>query len=276
MGFFAAERRWVMDPRLRQIANRDPLLLGNLTTVETMKLFTAICNDAQLLLPFLHHYDRYGITEFFVAASPGFVSTVKGFMGRYRITLFEGLDVGDSVLGGTAAVTEMRRIYQQSDEWVVIVDLDEFVEFTPNIYHFISTAEQEHANVVRGIMYDRFSIDGKIIDVEGVSDLSKLFPVKARFIDEVMHGCDCKGILVKGRLTAAGAHHVFEHEKLSSETLEIAHYKWIAGSIDRLKSATRLVKQAGIPWHIEYERALDHYEQYGRFAWETFGGQLVG
>jgi hypothetical protein len=99
---------------------------------------------------------------------------------------------------------------------------------------------------------------------------------EARFIEKVMHGCDHKGILVKGRLRAAGAHHVFEGEKLSSEVLEIAHYKWIAGAIDRLKSAIQLVKEAGIPWHVEYKRALDHYERYGRFAWETFGGEMVG
>ena len=62
-----------------------------------------------------------------------------------------------------------------------------------------------------------------------------------------MHGCDHKGILVKGQLRAAGAHHVFEREKLSSGILEIAHYKWITGAIDRLKSAIQLVKEAGIP-----------------------------
>jgi hypothetical protein len=31
---------------------------------QTMKLFTAIYNDAKLLGSFLRHYDQYGITEF--------------------------------------------------------------------------------------------------------------------------------------------------------------------------------------------------------------------
>ena len=226
-----------------------------------MKLFTAIYDDARLLGPFLRHYDRRGITQFFIAAPPRFVSIIKDLMRDYRITLFEGLDVSDSVLGGTAAVTEMRRIHQQDDEWVVIVDLDEFVEFAPDIHHFLSTAGRDDANVVRGMMYDRFSTDGKLVELEQETDLPKRFPVKARFIEKVMHGCNHKGILVKGRLRAAGAHHVFEGEKLSSEVLEIAHFKWIAGAIDRLKSAIQLVKgEAGIPWHVEYKRALDDYE----------------
>ena len=85
------------------------------------------------------------------------------------------------------------------------------------------------------------------VDLEQETDLPKRFPVRARFIEKVMHGCDHKGILVKGQLRAAGAHHVFEGEKLSSGILEIAHYKWITGAIDRLKSAIQLVKEAGIP-----------------------------
>jgi hypothetical protein len=36
------------------------------------------------------------------------------------------------------------------------------------------------------------------------------------------------------------------------------------------------VKEASVPWHVEYKRALDHYEQFSRFAWETFGGESVG
>jgi len=225
--------------------------------------------------PFLRHYDRCGITDFFIAAFPDFVPIVRNFMNDYRILLFAGLDVADSVSGGSAAVTEMRRVCQRDGEWVVIVDLDEFVEFPRDIRQIVSAAERDNANVVRGMMYDRFALDGKLVDPEQQMDFIRLFPIKARFIDRVMHGWDYKGILVKGHLRAAIAHHTFEGENLFSEVLEIAHYKWITGAIDKLKSATHIVEDAGIPWHIEYKRALDHYERFGRFAWETFGGEMV-
>ena len=34
---------------------------------------------------------------------------------------------------------------------------------------------------------------------------------------------------------------------------------------------------AGSPWDFdgEFQRVLDHYDQHGRFAWETFGGEIV-
>jgi hypothetical protein len=240
-----------------------------------MKLFTAIHDDPRLLGPFLRHYTQYEITEFFIGVPHSLAFMVRGFMSEYQITLHEGLDVAESVVGGTAAVSEMRRIHQRDDEWVVIVDLDEFAEFVPNIHHLVSHAELEGANIVRGIMYDRFSIDGKLREVNKDSDLKKLFPVKARFVASVMRGCDHKGVLVKGRLKPAGAHHIFEGERLFSKTIEIAHYKSLTGAIDRLKSAIGLVKGAGLPWYDEYERALDHYQRHGRFAWEEFGGVLA-
>ena len=34
----------------------------------------------------------------------------------------------------------------------------------------------------------------------------------------------------------------------------------------------KIVSDAGIGWAVEYKRVLDHYDRYGRFAWETFGG----
>jgi SAM-dependent methyltransferase len=240
-----------------------------------MKLFTAIYDDASILGHFLCHYHKAGITEFFIAAPSGFADTVRHFTPEYKIILFEGLDVENSMLGGTAAVTEMRRIYQGPDEWVAIVDLDEFIEFAEDISQVISAAEKEGANVVRGIMYDRFSKDGRLVDIEPGSDLSRVYPVKARFISNVMGGWDYKGVLVKGQLKGIVAHHVLKDEIMCSKTLEISHYKWCTGAIERLRARYDRLLDRGIPFAGEYKKILDHYDQHDRFAWEDFGGELV-
>jgi hypothetical protein len=91
-----------------------------------------------------------------------------------------------------------------------------------------------------------------------------------------MRGADYKGVLVKGQLKAAVAHHRFVGEKVASTVLEIAHYKWNTRTIARVEHAYREVVKRGIPWAIEYRRILDHYEQHGRMAWEEFGGELIG
>jgi hypothetical protein len=239
-----------------------------------VKLFTAIQHDARLLGHFLAHYRDAGITRFYIATQPCFRELTERFMSRFDITAFDNLDVNDTVLGGVSAVTELRRRYQRPDEWVVIVDLDEFVDFQ-SLVNAIECAERERANVVRAVMWDRFSTDGCERAVEPGSDLNKLFPVRARFIRDVMLGADFKGVFVKGQLQSKAAHHLFNDEAVASEVLNLSHYKWTAGALERLRRAHKIVLAAGYPFATEYARILDHYDRHGRFAWEEFGGELV-
>jgi hypothetical protein len=105
------------------------------------------------------------------------------------------------------------------------------------------------------------------------SDLSALFPVKARFI-KAMGAADHKGVIVKRPIDPGDNFHNWKGQVVHSEVLEIAHYKWTDRIIDRARSDYRITSEAGIPCTIEYKRVLNHYERYGRFAWEEFGGEL--
>jgi hypothetical protein len=240
-----------------------------------MKLFVAIYDDARLLEHFLRHYRKSGITDFFIAIDRGVAQAVNRVAGEYGITVVEGLDVRDSWLGGNAAITEMRRQHQAVDEWALIVDLDEFVEFEPVLPKIVALADGEGANAVVGIMYDRFSADGKLVGFAPDSDLAAVYPVKARFIRKVMGGFDEKRVLVKGLLPAKVAHHTFEGERLCSTVLEIAHYKWNDRAMDRVRLAYQDLVERGCAWAFEYKNIIDHYEKFNRFRWEDFGGELV-
>ncbi len=239
-----------------------------------MKLFVTICKDAGLLGHFLRHYTAAGVDEFFVAVAPEFAAEVVSFADRYKIRVRD-LPDDDPLLGGSAAVTDMRLLYQGKGEWVVIVDLDEFVEFQDDFQALISRADSAGANVIRGIMHDRFSADGRLRDFTPESDLAQVYPIKSRFVRDVMGGCDHKGVLVKGHIrpAAMSGHHRFEDEILSPDLLDISHYKWFAGAVDRCRAVYRLVSDAGIHWAPEFKHALDHYAAHGRFAWEEFGGK---
>jgi hypothetical protein len=240
-----------------------------------MKLFTAIQHDAQLLGPFLAHYRRAGVADFFIAVDPRFEPAIADLMSRYKITAFRNLDVNDSVIGEVSAVTKMRKHHQKADEWVVIVDLDEFVEFDLPVHDIIRLAEGENANVVRATMWDRFSEDGRVGPVTPGLALEEVYPIRARFIQNVMLGADFKGVLVKGHLESRSAHHTFLSEIVCSHQLDLSHYKWTEGAIERLRAAHQMVAAAGRPFALEYARVLDHYEQHGRFVWEKFGGELA-
>jgi hypothetical protein len=243
-----------------------------------LKLFVCIFDDARLLPHFLRHYGRFGVTEFHIAAPPHLADYVAGVSGNYRTIQYNDFNVAGSFTGGVEAVTKMRDLAQGREEWVVIVDLDEFIEFPELVTGLVRKAESEGANIVRGVMYDRFAIDGRLKAFDDRSDLSALFPVRARFRELVMRGNEFKGLLVKGHLESKAAHHEFHDEKRYSEMLEISHYKWNDRSVERTRLARDLCAAANSPWDFdgEFQRVLDHYDQHGRFAWETFGGEVVG
>ena len=148
-----------------------------------------------------------------------------------------------SFTGGAEAVTKMREIAQGAEEWVVIVDLDEFVEFPEPVTALVEKVEAEGANIARGVMYDRFAMDGQLKDFADDSDLSALFPVRARFRRLVMGGNEIKGVLVKGDLKSFAAHHKFYDERPYSETLEISHYKWNDRALDRTRLRATCVRR---------------------------------
>jgi hypothetical protein len=242
-----------------------------------MRLFVCVYDDAGLLPHFLRHYGSVGVTQFHVAAPPDLADVVTRSSNGFDLVRHEGLDVADSLTGGSSAVMMMREQVQAQDEWSVVVDLDEFVEFGSQVTEVVARMDDEGANVARGIMYDRFAVDGQPTAVDQAADLESLFPIRARFIKEVMSGYDLKRVLVKGLLRpcAGAGHHVFEGERPASQVFDISHYKWREGSVERMRRAYEIVHGSGVPWSHEYKKVLDHYDRHGRFAWEEFGGERV-
>ncbi len=238
---------------------------------DAIKLFTSIFDDAKLLPHFLDHYSAAGVGEFYVLAQPEFAAQIEALRSAYVITMV-ATDLSDSCYRGEIAGNEMRalrRRHQRDDEWVVIVDLDEFVAFPEALNAIIAAAEADGANVVRGVMYDRFGADGSAVDFAPGEALAERYPVRTRFVRDVMRGCDHKAVVVKGLLEGVpgGEHHEMVGEKLATQVLDIDHYKWTAGSVERLRERVRGARGAGMEWAVEYERALVHYERHGRFTW---------
>ena len=243
-----------------------------------MRLFVCVVDDARLLPHFLRHYHRFGVTEFHIATPQNLAYSIANASRNYKVIQYHDFDAAASFTGGAQAVTQMRELDQGPEEWVVIVDLDEFVEFSEPLIDLVGKIEAEGGNIARGIMYDRFAIDGQLKAFDDDSELSALFPVRARFRRLVMGGNEIKAVLVKGRLRSLAAHHEFYDERPYSEMLEISHYKWNDRALDRTRLARDMCAAANSPWDFdsEFKRVLDHYEQHGRFAWETFGGEVIG
>ena len=242
-----------------------------------MKLYVAIFDDARLLPHFLKHYVPFGISEFHIAAPPSLADYVAEVSRGYTCHICHQYDVAETVTGAVGAVTAMRAATQGPDEWVAIADLDEFVEFEHPVTYWTARADAAERNVVRGIMYDRMAEDGRPKPFDDESDLPSLYPVRTRMRKELMSTVEFKGVLVKGLLQSKVSHHKYHDEKpLKNVALEISHYKWMENGLDRIQQAYDMAVAQGMEWSWMYKRVLDHYAQHGRFAWETFGGELVG
>jgi hypothetical protein len=235
-----------------------------------MKLFVAIYDDYSLLPHFIRHYRELGIDRFYIAADPAIAADVRRGVAHVDAVVRDDLDVIDSFQGGAKAVTQMRREYTGSLEWVLITDLDEFAEFERSLPETTAKAESEGANVVRGLMVDRVSSDGSLPDIRDDTDLWATFPRKCRLTSQLQGSVDYKGVLVRGDLEPTMAHHEFAGEVLSSQMVVVHHFKWNAQAESRVRTAMEMARVAGISWWPEYLKVLDHLALHGRIRWEDF------
>ena len=93
-----------------------------------LKLFVCVVDDVRLLPHFLRHYEPLGVTEFHIAAPRNLADSIADASRNYKVIQHHDFDAAASFTGGADAVTAMRELAQSDEEWVVIVDLDEFVE----------------------------------------------------------------------------------------------------------------------------------------------------
>ena len=204
-----------------------------------MKLFVCVFDDARLLPHFLRHYDRFGVTEFHIAAPADLANHVANASRNYRVIQYNDLNVAGSFTGGAEAVTKMRELAQGPEEWVVIVDLDEFVEFPEpgDRPRREWSRPRVEISLAASCTIDLLStVSSRLLTT--TRSFPQLFPVRARFRSLVMRGNEIKGVLVKGQLRSRHAHHEFHDERPYSQMLEISHYKWNDRAIDRTRLAT--------------------------------------
>jgi hypothetical protein len=240
-----------------------------------MKLFVCIFSDARLLPHFLSHYTRFGVSEFHIAAPPQLANEALCICANHSVALYTDFDVNDSVTGGTAAVSAMRDAAQGEDEWVVIVDLDEFIEFQGPIASLLPRVEAEQANVVRAVMLDRFALDGQPTRLRNDIPIDRQCPVRTRFIPIVMNGADFKacwsraGSPPRWRITSSRG----SASTRSSSRSPTTSGPRVRSSACGADTKWRALRAA--PWAEQPKSILEHHECHGRFAWETFGGEIV-
>ena len=245
-----------------------------------MKLIVNIHNSIQLMPHFIKHYRQLGVTQFIIGI-------YKGIDNPLYSKIQELIDPTVDILhsysddffdrSSDTFYAELRDLYISKEEWYILVDADEFISFKNRTFtklnEVINYAESKNVVCIGGRFLDRISVDGSLPTIDSQRSLESQFPhVSNKATKCITNGCDRKICLLKGYLTLNHGHHtVKESAVVYYEGLEIHHYKWVAGLLERLKERVGIFKQKKNPHTIESERTLIYFEQNsGKFNLKDF------
>jgi len=138
-----------------------------------------------------------------------------------------------------------REITDDENEWLWVVDADEFVEVSTD---FIRNAINSESNYVDGWLVDRFSPDGLIVPSEECVFMQ--FPIRTFYTRFTLNGSASKIPLTRSYVILGVGHHVvlnelydfgLEDERVlvsinsdEDEWVEVAHIKWHSNLLEEI------------------------------------------
>lgn len=234
-----------------------------------MHLITPIYLDASLLPHFLRHYSALGVTAFHFSLNTRLNAGLEEEVRRWCVgapAFIEAVYEMDDVTADVAPhLNRIRERCVGPDEWLSVVDLDEFYELPAPLPQFLAERDALGEDHVVGRFVDRLAPNGALPPLGDEPSLSLQFPLARRITRMLAGGNDAKVVLQKGRHTIVRGHHVIEGGvRQSAIELPLNHYKWKAGVIERLRERLKVHEARGLPWADESRRLLAHYEAHGR------------
>ncbi len=150
------------------------------------------------------------------------------------------------------------------DDWIVLVDADEFIDFPDTIHSFLRRIVLSDAEAVSGHLVDRFEANLGFPPV-GTSCLWDQFPREIPATEELLKADPRKVCIFRNYLTISSGHHFVEESegrkpRIFEERLRVNHFKWDSGCRRRLELTLQRFRRdpEKYPWHQEVQRALNH------------------
>ena len=234
-----------------------------------MHLITPIYLDAGLLPHFLRHYSQLGVTTFHFSVNTrlnfGIEAEVRRHCEGFPAFVEAVYEMDDVTQDVAPHLNRIRERCVGADEWVSVVDLDEFYEVPVPLSQFLAERDAAGEDHVVGRFVDRLAPNGELPPLADTPSLDLQFPLKRRITRMLVGGNDAKVVLHKGRHTIVRGHHVIEGGRLRCPIeLPLNHYKWKAGVIERLRERLKVHEERGLPWANESRSLLAHHAHHGR------------
>ena len=168
-----------------------------------------------------------------------------------------------------------------AEDWIVWADSDEFQKYPAPISEIVRINERKNVNYLRGILIDRVGPDGSLPKFDPSSSIWEQYPVCCAVTHSIAKGYNIKVALAQGWMQVTYGHHmpaaieparaapmriaVADHPELRTTpgVVQVHHFKWEAGVIDRLRERVTPEMQSTHAHWVESQRLLDYFESNG-------------
>src|SRR5208283_411842 len=153
----------------------------------TLRLFSHINGDGDLIEAWLNYYLRLGVDWFHIVlhGSPVENQTLLAIKDRYPMTIEDSYQgpFPAPISGQKSHITEKKKrldalLARHNGQWILLVDSDEFVEFPyRDIRETIRNLESANANLMAAPMLQRLKSDGTLDAPPVIADPFQIFPL---------------------------------------------------------------------------------------------------
>jgi hypothetical protein len=249
--------------------------------------YFGVKTELNLVRHFLDHYTRLGVDRFLV--------TLHGKDGDPRLADMRRLlssrgitPVSQTPIYSAAVkhgnVVETLDKYCNSDDWVLLADVDELQIFPEPLPQFLERCESQGYAFIRGQMIDRVAEHGRLPTIDPDASLWMQFPYSAPVTPELTGGWVHKVCVHRGWLRPGegGSHclsyDVDKHRNYATTyrdmhgypiPVEIHHFKWDASLVKRTEEKIYAIggdldSLHGLDFIDEYRSLHRHLKKHGR------------
>jgi len=170
---------------------------------------------------------------------------------------------------------KLQREFVRESDWVVIADLDEFIDFRPFVQDVLTCCEQTGCNWVVGEFVDRISESGKLIDIDPAVNIFEQFPKESEISRKILLAPYKRTVAIKGGYYPM--HNCYEYDDaitagLNQESicrwpkiLKIHHFKWHTGVVKMLKQRSERYQKLSKDNSLDYEEPFRQCERFLRY-----------
>ncbi|MBW2998405.1 hypothetical protein KY321_02595, partial [Candidatus Woesearchaeota archaeon] len=222
--------------------------------------------DCDYLTHFINYYQKFEIDSFNFILQTN-TNNLKGIEKAKQIILKSlpksNIHIWNEEFDPKEKSKKINEIIKEKfNEWNLVVDIDEFVEFHQN--SISKTIEKYNTLIFSGKFIDRAAKNGKPKKIKKNENIFSQFPRIVNYSDDI-NSYTCKPILFKKQFLSDSLHYTndfqyyeqFNRQKFPK--LKIHHFKWTKTTKDKLIRRKKVYKKKGYDWYVQSEKAIEMF-----------------